>query len=96
MEPVSKEMVLCSAFTSADFWNTTPVRLYPDIKDAAWNPKISSTMAIPKGERIAPIFIANGEPTQRAVTNTDSGGRKGWIALQNLGKNLSNAQEMEY
>lgn len=51
---------------------------------------MKSTMATPKGEMIDPILIANGDPTQRAVTNTERGGRKGWIAAQTLGRNLVN------
>lgn len=37
---------------------------------------------------MALIFIASGAPTHNAVTNTDSGGRKGWIAAQRLGRDL--------
>ena len=47
-------------------------------------------MATPKGEMIDAMLIANGDPTQRAVTNTERGGRKGWIAAQTLGRNLVN------
>lgn len=47
---------------------------------------------MPKGLMIAFMFIANGDPTQRAVTNTDRGGRKGCIAAQILGKNLQGTQ----
>jgi hypothetical protein len=34
-------------------------------------------MDSPYGDKTALIFIANGEPTHKAVTNTDSGGRNG-------------------
>lgn len=49
---------------------------------------MSSRIVIPNGERMAFMFIANGEPTQRAVTNTDSGGNSGRMAAQIQGKNL--------
>jgi hypothetical protein len=50
-------------------------------------------MANPNGDKTALIFIANGEPTHRAVTNTDNGGRNGWIAAQSLGRNLCNIKK---
>ena len=31
----------------------------------------------PNGDKTALIFIANGEPTHKAVINTDNGGRNG-------------------
>jgi hypothetical protein len=34
-------------------------------------------MVNPNGDKTALIFIANGEPTHRAVTNTDIEGRNG-------------------
>lgn len=49
---------------------------------------MSSNMENPKGDMTAWMLIANGAPTQQAVTNTESGGKKGRIASQILGKNL--------
>jgi hypothetical protein len=46
-------------------------------------------MVAPKGDRTDLMLMASGAPTQRAVTNTDSGGNNGRIALQIRGKNLS-------
>lgn len=43
-------------------------------------------MATPKGDLTDSMLIASGAPTQRAVTNTDSGGKNGLIALQIRGK----------
>lgn len=45
-------------------------------------------MENPKGDMTAWMLIASGAPTQQAVTNTESGGKKGRIASQILGKNL--------
>lgn len=42
----------------------------------------------PKGDKTDSMLIASGAPTQRAVTNTDSGGKNGRIASQSRGKNL--------
>jgi hypothetical protein len=46
-------------------------------KDEVWNAKRSSTMVNPNGDKTTLIFIANGEPTHRAVTNTDIEERNG-------------------
>ena len=53
-----------------------------------WNATTSNKMVAPKGDRTDLMLIASGAPTHRAVTNTDSGGKNGRIALQILGKNL--------
>ena len=45
-------------------------------------------MVSPKGDKTDSMFIASGAPTQRAVTNTDSGGKNGRIASQSRGNNL--------
>lgn len=45
-------------------------------------------MVIPKGEIMDETFIANGEPTQRAVTITERGGKNGWMAAHARGRNL--------
>lgn len=45
-------------------------------------------MVSPKGDKTDSMLIASGAPTQRAVTNTDSGGKNGRIASQSRGKNL--------
>ena len=42
----------------------------------------------PKGDKTDSTLIASGDPTQQAVTSTDSGGRNGRIALQIRGRNL--------
>lgn len=48
----------------------------------------SKRMINPKGDITAFILMARGAPTQSDVTNTDSGGRKGLIALQTSGNSL--------
>lgn len=53
-----------------------------------WNATMSNKMVAPKGDRTDLMLIASGAPTQRDVTNTDSGGKYGRIALQILGKKL--------
>lgn len=42
----------------------------------------------PKGDMTELMLIASGAPTQQAVTNTESGGKKGRMASQILGENL--------
>ena len=42
----------------------------------------------PKGDKTDSTLIASGDPTQQAVTSTDSGGRNGRLALQIRGRNL--------
>lgn len=54
---------------------------------------MSNRTVIPKGDITDSIFIARGEPTQRAVTNTDSGGNNGLITLQIEGKNLLSTEK---
>ena len=49
---------------------------------------MSKKMVAPKGDRTDLMLIASGAPTQRVVTNTDSGGKNGRIELEILGKNL--------
>lgn len=39
------------------------------------------------------MLMASGAPTQRAVTNTDNGGKNGRIASLSRGKNLKNASQ---
>lgn len=51
-------------------------------------------MVTPKGDITASILIARGAPTQRDVTKTDSGGRKGRIALQNFGNSLQQCRRV--
>lgn len=46
-------------------------------------------MDMPKGDKTESMLIASGAPTQRAVTNTESGGSRGRIPPQTRGKNLS-------
>lgn len=45
-------------------------------------------MENPNGDITELMLIASGAPTQQAVTNTESGGKKGRMASQILGKNL--------
>lgn len=45
-------------------------------------------MVNPKGDRTDSMLMASGAPTQHAVTNTDSGGKNGRIALHTWGRNL--------
>lgn len=45
-------------------------------------------MESPKGDMTELMLIASGAPTQQAVTSTESGGKKGRMASQSLGKNL--------
>lgn len=45
-------------------------------------------MSTPKGDKTEFMLMASGAPTQKAVTNTDSGGKNGRIASQIRGKNL--------
>lgn len=52
-------------------------------------------MVTPKEDITAFILIARGAPTQRDVTKTDSGGRKGRIALQNFGNSLHQCRSHE-
>jgi hypothetical protein len=52
-------------------------------------------MANPNGDKTALIFIANGEPTHKAVTNTDKGGMNGRIAAQSLGRKLHSTKTHE-
>ena len=53
-----------------------------------WNATMSKKMVAPKGDRTDLMLIASWAPTQRVVTNTDSGGKNGRIELEILGKNL--------
>lgn len=46
-------------------------------------------MVNPKGDRTDSMLMASGAPTQHAVTNTDSGGKNGRIALHIWGRNLN-------
>lgn len=86
--PVSKDNVLCSAFTSDDSWKKIPGMKYPTMNAERWKAMMSDKIVRPNGDTIESTFIAKGAPTQRAVTKTESAGRKGLIALQIQGKNL--------
>ena len=43
---------------------------------------MSNKTVNPKGDNTDSMLRASGAPTQRAVTNTDNGGKNGRIALQ--------------
>lgn len=86
--PVSKDIVLWIAFTSGALRNRIPLNKWPAMKAAEWKATTSNKIVTPKGDLTDSMLIARGAPTHRAVTNTDSGGKNGRIALQTRGKNL--------
>jgi hypothetical protein len=50
-------------------------------------------MVNPNGDKTTLIFIVNGDPTHRAVTNTDIEGRNGRTSAHSLGRNLHNIKK---
>lgn len=49
---------------------------------------MSNKTVMPKGERTELTLMASGAPTHNAVSRTESGGRKGRIALEIRGNSL--------